>query len=71
MNVQGESSMPEIAPKDTGINRRTLELKALISIQTSQDKVFSYLLFSVLFAIISIMSSMILMLHNYGAAYSS
>ena len=45
--------------------QKTLKLteKHLVSIESTQDKLFSSLLFNVLFTIIPIMSSMILKLH--------
>ena len=53
----------EYAQKDTKSNLRALKLWVFISIQSTQDKGFSCLLFTVLLIIISIMSSMILNLH--------
>ena len=58
--MQGGRSIPEYAPTDTEINRRSLKLRVLIPIYSAQDKVFSCLLFTVLFTIISIISSTIL-----------
>ena len=49
MTVQGVGVFLKMPPNDTEINRRTLELRVLISIQTSQDKILSCWLFSVLF----------------------
>ena len=49
--------------KDTEINRRPLKQRGLIFIQSAQNNVFSCLLFTVLFTIISIISVTILKLH--------
>ena len=56
--------MPENDEKDTEISRRTLKLRVLITIQTSQDKPFSCLFLTVLFIIISLMSAMILKMYT-------
>ena len=53
----------EYVRKDTKNTQQTLKQRVLISIQSIKDKVFNCLLFTVLFTIISIMSSMILKLH--------
>ena len=49
--------------KDTDINWWSFKLRVLMFIQSAQDKVFSCSLFTVLYAIISIISSTILKLH--------
>ena len=52
-----------IPQQDTEINWRPLTLRALVFIQSAQDKVCDCLVFSVLYTVICIISSTILKLH--------